>query len=156
MFNVSFYVIFCPGFDPLEESSRGLADLLEKENGQKQQLHQHNMLGFSSHSSFQPHSRQLQNNIGQNLPPGNLLVFSVNILLFPWIQVELFSFFSISISVTVYCFPFIRGFTWLNYMIVAENNLRNYKKNVTHKFILTTTTEKKRKVKCQAFVMIQT
>ncbi|XP_045176750.2 CCR4-NOT transcription complex subunit 4-like isoform X2 [Mercenaria mercenaria] len=57
------------GFDPLEESSRGLADLLEKENGQKQQQ-QHSTLGFSSHSSFQPHSRQMHNNIGQNLPPG--------------------------------------------------------------------------------------
>lgn len=55
------------GFDPLEESSRGLADLLEKENGQKQQ--QQNSVGFSSHSSFQPHSRQMHNNRGQNLPP---------------------------------------------------------------------------------------
>lgn len=60
------------GFDPLEESSRGLADLLEKENGQKQQQQQ-NMLGFSSHNSFQPHSRQVHNNRGQNLPPGYIL-----------------------------------------------------------------------------------
>lgn len=60
-----------PGFDPLEESSRGLADLLEKENGQKQQLQQ-NSVGFSSHMLFNglPHHRPRQNNFGHNLPPG--------------------------------------------------------------------------------------
>ncbi|KAL4225087.1 CCR4-NOT transcription complex subunit 4 [Mactra antiquata] len=59
------------GFDPLEESSRGLADLLEKENDQKQQQHQQSTLGFSSNSGFQnlPHSRQMPNNVGHNLPP---------------------------------------------------------------------------------------
>lgn len=67
--------MYLSGFDPLEESSRGLADLLEKENGQKQQQQQ-SSLGFSSNTGFQslPHSRQMHNNIGHNLPPGIILI----------------------------------------------------------------------------------
>lgn len=60
------------GFDPLEESSRGLADLLEKENGQKQQNSaklQQNYDGQKFHG-MPPHNRMMLPNFPQNPPPG--------------------------------------------------------------------------------------
>ena len=60
------------GFDPLEESSRGLADLLEKENGQKQQNSaklQQNYDGQKFHG-MPPHNRMMLRNFPQNPPPG--------------------------------------------------------------------------------------
>lgn len=51
------------GFDPLEESSRGLADLLEKENGQK------NSYMYESQKFAIPHSRQMHNHLSHSLPP---------------------------------------------------------------------------------------
>ena len=69
LFIGSFYhlkrLIFA-GFDPLEESSRGLADLLEKENGQK--ISYSNM--YETQKFAIPHSRQIRNNLSHNLPPG--------------------------------------------------------------------------------------
>lgn len=59
------------GFDPLEESSRGLADLLEKENGQKQNSAK---LPHSYDSQKYPgmhtHNRMMPPKFPQNPPPG--------------------------------------------------------------------------------------
>ncbi|KAK0060306.1 CCR4-NOT transcription complex subunit 4 isoform X3 [Biomphalaria pfeifferi] len=68
------------GFDPCAESFKGLADLIEKENGMQQQQHlhllqpAHSRLGSPPQTSYPPHplsQSPLQNNtLLRSLPPG--------------------------------------------------------------------------------------
>lgn len=66
------------GFDPCAESFKGLADLIEKENGMQQHyhlsLHQQNRLGSPPQNSYPPHpmpqSPHQNNTLLRSLPPG--------------------------------------------------------------------------------------
>ena len=68
LFILTFILI--SGFDPLEESSRGLADLLEKENGQKQNSAKSMNSYDSQKYGMPPQSRMMPPNFPQNPPPG--------------------------------------------------------------------------------------
>lgn len=78
-------LVFCAGFDPCTESFKGLADLIEKENGMQQQQQQQylhlrtqqqlNRLGSPPQTNFYPHTMThtpLQNSsqLVRSLPPG--------------------------------------------------------------------------------------
>ncbi|CAL1535370.1 unnamed protein product [Lymnaea stagnalis] len=65
------------GFDPCAESFKGLADLIEKENGMHQHIHlshQQNRLGSPPQTSYPPHpmsqSSHQNNTLIRSLPPG--------------------------------------------------------------------------------------